>query len=179
MVRRKSQMWFQGHWKHNKWDLCQSTLQLKTHIYSDRNRVSQIALLPSCLILSSTGTHQVEPSVCVCARACLWGGVFRVKVLFSLIWRIMLRLQSAHMRAQAGVCVSVSMSQYVYFGVCPPFVDSFVCMRVNNHATCAFVRLRARFGAVSEPPLARLLLQRSWKIGGDRWMDEIFSCRVF
>lgn len=37
--------------------------------------------------------------------------------------------------------VCVFLSQHVYFGVCPPFVDSFVCMRVYNHGkvrVCVF-----------------------------------------
>lgn len=46
---------------------------------------------------------------------------------------------SSH-ESTGSVCASVCvfMSQHVYFGVCPPFTDSFVCMRVNNHGkTCA------------------------------------------
>lgn len=42
--------------------------------------------------------------------------------------------------------VCVFMSQHVYFGVCPPFVDSFVCMRVYNHGK---VRVCVRVSVLS------------------------------
>lgn len=81
-------------------------------------------------------------AVCECVFVCVGvvGGysVFRVKVLFALICRIMLRLLSAHTRAQA-VCVCVYVSACLFR--CPPFVDSFVCMRVYNHGkarVCVF-----------------------------------------
>lgn len=98
--------------------------------------------------------------------------MFIVKVLFTLIWHIMLMLLSAYMRVQAA-CVRVCVSQYVYFCVCR-LVRSFVCMHVYIHSTmCVCVVCVC---AVSLPPLAPPAEPR---IGGDRRIDEIFNCRVF